>query len=80
MCREESGLELPPLGSYATGLLFLDTATRQKAEMIFTDLARECGLEVSRSSRMWYRGKLHLIVMWCSKNDYTSPSLEPVTP
>ncbi|XP_067951479.1 uncharacterized protein [Watersipora subatra] len=44
--REESDIDIPPAGSYATGLLFLDTSTRQKAEMLFTDLAKECSLEV----------------------------------
>lgn len=39
-------MELPALGEYVTGILFLDTATRQKAEEKFTDLARDCGLTV----------------------------------
>ena len=44
--REESNLDLPPLGHYATGIFFVDTATRQKAENKFADLARECGIQV----------------------------------
>ncbi|TMS36384.1 hypothetical protein L596_003559 [Steinernema carpocapsae] len=39
-------LELPPLGQYATGLLFLDTETYKQAKEAFSDLSRAFGLRV----------------------------------
>lgn len=40
-------MELPEAGEYATGIVFMDTATRQKAEEKFKHLAKECGVQVS---------------------------------
>jgi len=39
-------VELPELGRYATGILFLDETTSRDAEDLFTQLATELGIQV----------------------------------
>ena len=39
-------MELPEVGRYATGILFLDENTSRDAEDLFTQLATELGLQV----------------------------------
>uniref|UniRef100_A0A0N5A8L5 glutamate synthase (NADH) n=1 Tax=Syphacia muris TaxID=451379 RepID=A0A0N5A8L5_9BILA len=41
-----SDIVLPPLGEYATGILFLKEETHEQAKEAFNDLARGCGLSV----------------------------------
>ncbi|CAL2047999.1 unnamed protein product [Caenorhabditis brenneri] len=44
--KEQDGSDLPPLGQYATGLLFLEEKSYKQAKDAFQDLARACGLRV----------------------------------
>lgn len=39
-------MELPPLGHYATGILYLDKTHHHDSERAFAALAEECGLRV----------------------------------
>lgn len=39
-------MELPPLGEYGTGILFLKEETHEQAKEAFNDLARGCDLKV----------------------------------
>ncbi|KAJ9598813.1 hypothetical protein L9F63_026652, partial [Diploptera punctata] len=43
---EQQNVELPPFGSYATGIFYLDKTHHQESEAAFADLAEECGLQV----------------------------------
>lgn len=43
---EEQEVTLPALGSYATGLLFLDESSAEGAKAAFAQCALKCGLEV----------------------------------
>jgi glutamate synthase (NADPH/NADH) len=45
--REQQNVELPPLGRYATGILYLDRIHHQESEAAFAKLAEECELQVS---------------------------------
>lgn len=45
-CSNEEGIELPPVGEYATGLLFLKNDSYEQAIEAFTDLAKGCNLKV----------------------------------
>ncbi|XP_035687189.1 glutamate synthase [NADH], amyloplastic-like isoform X1 [Branchiostoma floridae] len=44
--KEEQGIELPPRGKYATGLLFLGKNTYQQSQDIFQQIAEKCRLSV----------------------------------
>ena len=44
--REQQNIELPNVGRYATGILFLDKDTHQDTEAAFEKLAKECNLRV----------------------------------
>ena len=44
--RDEAGVELPPKGHYATGICFVDEASRAQSEAMFQDIATECSLQV----------------------------------
>ncbi|XP_043275732.1 glutamate synthase [NADH] isoform X2 [Venturia canescens] len=44
--RARDGIELPPFGRYATGILFLDKNSHQQTEAAFEKLAGECDLKV----------------------------------
>ncbi|CAP23162.1 Protein CBG01975 [Caenorhabditis briggsae] len=44
--KEQDGSDLPPLGQYATGILFLEEESYKQAKEAFQDLARACGLRV----------------------------------
>ncbi|VDM96297.1 unnamed protein product [Thelazia callipaeda] len=44
--NNEEGIELPPVGEYATGLLFLKNDSYEQALEAFTDLAKGCSLKV----------------------------------
>ncbi|PRD35247.1 UNVERIFIED_CONTAM: Glutamate synthase [NADH]- amyloplastic [Trichonephila clavipes] len=44
--KEELGIDLPPKGRYATGIMFLDKPTSKAAEQRFEQLAKELHLEV----------------------------------
>ncbi|VDM48551.1 unnamed protein product [Toxocara canis] len=48
-------INLPPLGEYATGMLFLDQETYRQAKEAFTDLAKGCNLKVIA----WRRPETH---------------------
>ncbi|PAV71125.1 hypothetical protein WR25_07328 [Diploscapter pachys] len=43
---EQESVELPPLGQYATGILFLNADTYKQAKEAFGDLARSCNLRL----------------------------------
>lgn len=45
--REQHEVDLPEVGRYATGILFLDIAHHEESEGLFAALARECELKVS---------------------------------
>jgi hypothetical protein len=45
--REQQNTELPPFGRYATGILYLDRTHHQESEAAFSELAKECELQVS---------------------------------
>jgi glutamate synthase (NADPH/NADH) len=45
--REQQNVELPPVGRYATGILYLDRVHHQECEAAFVKLAEECELQVS---------------------------------
>jgi glutamate synthase (NADPH/NADH) len=45
--REQQNAELPPLGRYATGIVFSDRTHHQEKEAAFAKLAEECELQVS---------------------------------
>lgn len=49
MCRSSCGSDLPPLGHYATGLIFLDQekAKAEAVEQHFNTLVEESNLKVS---------------------------------
>ena len=42
----EFGKELPARGFYATGIIFMDKNRASRCEVMFTDLAKQCGLQV----------------------------------
>lgn len=44
--RQETGVELPPAGHYATGICFTDEASREESESMFQEIALECALQV----------------------------------
>ncbi|KAK6109966.1 Glutamine amidotransferases class-II family protein [Brugia pahangi] len=44
--NNDEGIELPPIGEYATGLLFLKNDSYEQAIEAFTDLAKGCNLKV----------------------------------
>ncbi len=44
--RSDQEVELPDVGSYATGMLFLDPDSYRQAKDAFGDLALGCGLQV----------------------------------
>nr|XP_050862709.1 uncharacterized protein LOC127069596 isoform X1 [Vespula vulgaris] len=44
--REQQNIELPNIGRYATGILFLDKNTHKETEAAFEKLAEECSLRV----------------------------------
>ena len=44
--REQLGVDLPPEGKYATGILFLDKITAEQVEERFTLIAHETGLKI----------------------------------
>lgn len=44
--RSQLGVDLPPFGEYATGILFLDSITHFQAEKHFETIAEENGLKV----------------------------------
>ncbi|VDM75110.1 unnamed protein product [Strongylus vulgaris] len=44
--KEQDGVELPPLGQYATGILFLHEDSYKQAKEAFGDLARACNVRV----------------------------------
>lgn len=46
LLKEELGIDLPPKGDYATGILFLDQSSSAMAENHFEALAKELSLEV----------------------------------
>uniref|UniRef100_A0A915C106 glutamate synthase (ferredoxin) n=1 Tax=Parascaris univalens TaxID=6257 RepID=A0A915C106_PARUN len=53
--KRKDDITLPPLGEYATGMLFLDQETYQQAKEAFTDLAKGCNLKVIA----WRRPETH---------------------
>ncbi|CAI5454318.1 unnamed protein product [Caenorhabditis angaria] len=44
--KETDGIDLPPFGQYATGILFLEEDSYKQAKEAFQDLARSCNLRV----------------------------------
>lgn len=44
--KATENIDLPPLGQYATGLLFLENHTYKQAKESFMELARGCNLRV----------------------------------
>ncbi|KAL3282591.1 hypothetical protein HHI36_005767 [Cryptolaemus montrouzieri] len=44
--REEQNVELPPFGTYATGIFFLDKLHHQDSEATFAELAKELDMSV----------------------------------
>ncbi|XP_014214359.1 putative glutamate synthase [NADPH] isoform X1 [Copidosoma floridanum] len=44
--REKQGIDLPQLGQYATGILFLDKKTHEETEAAFAKIATECNLRI----------------------------------
>lgn len=50
---EQQNIELPNVGRYATGILFLDKDTHQDTEAAFEKLAKECYLRV-RNGASWF--------------------------
>lgn len=46
LLKDEQQLILPPLGSYATGFVFLEQSTAQEAQKAFKECALKCGLQV----------------------------------
>ncbi|KHN85942.1 Glutamate synthase 2 [NADH], chloroplastic [Toxocara canis] len=53
--KKHDDINLPPLGEYATGMLFLDQETYRQAKEAFTDLAKGCNLKVIA----WRRPETH---------------------
>ncbi len=45
--RDEGGIELPPMGHYATGICFMDAINHEESEAKFQEIARECSLQVN---------------------------------
>ena len=46
VARSAQGVDLPPLGCYATGICFTDRQSNADCEAQFAALAKECGLQV----------------------------------
>uniref|UniRef100_A0A4D5R9J1 Glutamate synthase n=1 Tax=Scolopendra viridis TaxID=118503 RepID=A0A4D5R9J1_SCOVI len=44
--EKDHGFSLPPKGSYATGIIFMDSETNSKSEELFAEIAEECRLKV----------------------------------
>lgn len=44
--KKQDGVELPPCGQYATGILFLNSDSYKQAKEAFADLARACNVRV----------------------------------
>ena len=49
-CREETNIDLLPMGHYATGICFVDQATHLESEALFEEIAKDCSLKVKISS------------------------------
>nr|CAD7402429.1 unnamed protein product [Timema poppensis] len=44
--KKTHNVDLPPYGKYATGIIYLDKAHHDESERQFTELAKECNLDV----------------------------------
>ncbi|CAG2053616.1 unnamed protein product [Timema podura] len=44
--KKTHNVDLPPYGKYATGIIYLDKAHHRESERQFTELAKECNLDV----------------------------------
>jgi len=64
MCREQHEVDLPEVGRYATGILFLDIAHHEESEGLFAVLARECELKVSYTNISKARPHLSLLLVF----------------